>query len=115
MLYKVVKGAVMYDGKLHRKDVTLEADPLHMKKLVAEGFVVPVEADELPGSAVPIESDPIESDDQETVELPTPEEFAAMKADQQKKLLAEAGIEPASNAEGRMAQFMQLYESADEE
>jgi hypothetical protein len=71
-------------------------------ELVQKGLAVWVD-EESDTSAAPSDVPPDDPDDGE--EWPTAEAFAAAKADEQKELLLEAGIEPASNGPERLKQY----------
>ncbi|MFD0710630.1 hypothetical protein [Paenibacillus sp. GCM10027626] len=101
MQFKVLQGYVKHEGALIPKGSFFDAELHEVKGLLSKGFVTKVE----PLSELP---------DEVEVELPSVEEFAKLKADEQKELLQELGIEPASNAEERIQQYTEFYDQADD-
>ncbi|WP_375104061.1 hypothetical protein ACDZ28_04040 [Paenibacillus sp. RS8] len=71
--------------------------------LVQKGLAVWADEESVTGAAP---SDvPPEDQEEDEEEWPTVEAFAAAKAEEQKELLLEAGIEPASNGPERLKQY----------
>lgn len=101
MKFQVNKGVVKHKGVFHTKGSFFDAEKSEVAPLIKSGFV---------SEAI----DPEDADDTGEVEAPTPDEFAELKADDQRDILHELEIEPGSNAEHRLKQYTEWYEQDDD-
>jgi len=115
MRYQVKKGVLLHNGARYARGSFFDADESEVKGLLADGIISRVFASETLVPATPIapkdpEDPPSPSNDDEF--LPTVEEFGKLNAAEQKALLTELQIEPATNAEERLRQYTEFYDKA---
>lgn len=118
MEFQVNKGIVKHGEAYYRRGSFFNAEKSDVDHLIQSGVVIPSNSDSLEGDNQFDENpnmidNPKDSDDAE-IEAPTVEEFEELKADEQKQILMDIGIEPASNKEDRLTQYTEWYESEEE-
>lgn len=103
MRYQVNKGILLHNGVRYANGAVIVEDVAKVNGLVESGVLIPIAYEpEAPNQT-----------NNEVVDAPTIEEFAELKAEEQKQILTELGYEPGTNKEDRIAQYTEWYDSDD--
>lgn len=112
LIFEVKRGIVLRNGAQYEKGSVFEADKSDVTFLINAGYIAPALVEEIDESDnTPPANDPQPDESGEYVDAPTIEQFSELKADVQKSILYDLGIEPGSNKEERIAQYTEWYES----